>query len=188
MRKQLEHQKQSAPQSPVAEHCRAFTHKGRTEGRGCLLQCCYPWLEFPWVLLVATNQPEWLLLRGIFSVQRSPTIHPSPLCVMDVGWWQEGGGLMVWAAGGSGGCSRVCLDGLRLYTVIPSPPSSWLFCLSSHPDISLIPTPFSFCLITRCFDYVGSSLKCYLVGLHCITCAGFVTRKTPAPCSSRTKR
>lgn len=141
MRKQLEHQKQSAPQSPVAEHCRAFTHKGRTEGRGCLLQCCYPWLEFPWVLLVATNQPEWLLLRGIFSVQRSPTIHPSPLCVMDVGWWQEGGR---WRADGVSRWGQwgvfTCVSGWPQALYCHPLPSFFLIILSLQPPWHLLDT------------------------------------------------
>lgn len=56
---------------------------------GVLTPTVHP--QFPWVLLGVTIQLEWLLFRGILSVQCSPTIHqPSPW-VMDVEWWKDGG-------------------------------------------------------------------------------------------------
>lgn len=154
---------------------------------GVLAPSPHPRPQFPWVLLVVTNQFEWLLLRGIISVQRSPTIHQAL-----PGWWMLGGGRMVvWDGGGEGGVASVCLDGLWLYSVIPSllppiPTADYSVCQSLQPPWHHLDTDtflilFLRCLPSNCFDYVGASLEHCLVRLQCInhpliTCAGFVSR------------
>lgn len=89
---------------------------------GLLSAARHPCRQFPWVLLVVTNQLQWVLLRQIILVQCSPTIHRGPH-----GWQTLGGSREV-----VGGRLRVSAWPQALYChALPFLPWSFLLIILS---------------------------------------------------------
>lgn len=135
---------------------------GVAEPAGGLARLLHPCPSFPWVLLVVTNQLEWLLLRRILSLRWLPSIHRSPPCLMDCSAKVVEGVCV---------CACVCsrpqapppppplpITDYSVYAVAVTSPWHWHL---SH----LVSAP----TLTYSFGCVDASLQQYLLRLKCIS-------------------